>query len=482
MTLSSIFLILRKQIISKWGRFILSAGGIMVGVWALTLTTGLSLGLSSTIITAINSQTLAKDIQIYREINESSSFFEVQGPPVFRYISFDEINSLAESDDRIASISNNNIMRVFTPAEGFTDNCRPDIQIDPNLDPRAAQTLMDESKLCESINVLNDSFVRFYENNKTNWVGDTDAPTKDEVVVCFSCGALEFNTLYNAEKPEDLIGKEVTFQYDSAPSFANVNEVFDVTDQSGEDLSVKGQVTFTAKVKAVVDDRSNNSFGGLSPIYIDESKFIEGFKEIDPAFDTSNYGGVEWNVFLNNFEDLDDIITLLKDKQYLVFSLGETVVQAVQVAFIGLNFFLSGFGIIALIASVFGIISVMTISVLERKKEIGILKSMGAKSRSIFTLFILESSFIGLIGWLFGTLIAVLFGYGISAGVEFALTSNESWKENLENLNITDFNPDFPWWLFVSTLAIAIVFTVLSGLVPALKAAKQNPVDVLRGE
>jgi putative ABC transport system permease protein len=55
-------------------------------------------------------------------------------------------------------------------------------------------------------------------------------------------------------------------------------------------------------------------------------------------------------------------------------------------------------------------------------------------------------------------------------------------EENLESLNITEFSPSFPWWLIGGTLLLALIFTILSGVYPAIKAGKQNPVDVLRSE
>jgi len=138
--------------------------------------------------------------------------------------------------------------------------------------------------------------------------------------------------------------------------------------------------------------------------------------------------------------------------------------------------------VIILIASLFGIVAIMTISVLERRKEIGILKAMGATDGSIFLLFLAESIFLGLFGWVLGTLAFYASSWLIQQAFARFVLSNTEWKANLANFNIYDFYPIAPWWLLVSTLTVAVFFTTLSGIYPALKAARQNPVEVLRTE
>jgi putative ABC transport system permease protein len=124
----------------------------------------------------------------------------------------------------------------------------------------------------------------------------------------------------------------------------------------------------------------------------------------------------------------------------------------------------------------------MTISVLERQKEIGILKSLGSRNLDIFYLFLTESAILGLIGWFLGTALSLFFGFLISQGFRFFIDNNSEWKSNLEVLNIDSFSPTFPFWLLLGTLALSLIFTILSGVFPAIKAARQNPVEVLRSE
>jgi ABC-type antimicrobial peptide transport system permease subunit len=278
-----------------------------------------------------------------------------------------------------------------------------------------------------------------------------------------------------------MIGQTITFEYVAAPRIEPEGGEFDVLEQSGPDLSLKQSVKKTVRIVAVVDDRASNSFG-LANLYLPFENFTEPFKIIEPNYAPETYGSSEFNVSINNYEDLDQVVSDLQDDGFVVFSAGQLLTQSVNVAFSVLQVFLAGFGFIALIASVFGIVSVMTISVLERKKEIGILKSLGARDGDIFKLFVLESTWIGVIGWLIGTGLALLSGLVINLVFTVVVSTNQEWRENLEALNITSFNPDFPWWLLLGTFLIALFFTGMAGVVPSYRAGKQNPVDVLRSE
>jgi ABC-type lipoprotein release transport system permease subunit len=67
-------------------------------------------------------------------------------------------------------------------------------------------------------------------------------------------------------------------------------------------------------------------------------------------------------------------------------------------------------------------------------------------------------------------------------GFKWYIDNNPSFADNLEVFNINDFAPDFPWWLVLGTLSLAVFFTVMAGVFPAIRASRQNPVEVLRSE
>ena len=131
--------------------------------------------------------------------------------------------------------------------------------------------------------------------------------------------------------------------------------------------------------------------------------------------------------------------------------------------------FLLGVAAISLIVGGIGITNTMYTSVLERTREIGVMKAIGARNRDVMTLFLIESGLLGLAGGIIG----ILLGMGIGIGIEYI--SSTFWGISL--LQVV-----FPWYLIVGCLAFAFGIGIVSGLVPSWKASKLNPVDALRYE
>ncbi len=130
-----------------------------------------------------------------------------------------------------------------------------------------------------------------------------------------------------------------------------------------------------------------------------------------------------------------------------------------------------GFGIVALIASVFGIINTQYISVLERTREIGLMKALGMRGRSVSRLFQFEAAWIGFLGGIIGAVIAVGAGTALNPWISEALSLGEG--------NYILIFQTIPIILMVITL---MVIAMLAGWFPARKAAKLDPIEALRTE
>jgi len=149
-----------------------------------------------------------------------------------------------------------------------------------------------------------------------------------------------------------------------------------------------------------------------------------------------------------------------------------------------IQLFLLAIASISLLVAGVGIMNIMTVSVMERTREIGILKAIGAKSRTVLAMFLTETLLIGLIGGLIG----IAAGYGLSHGLAYALgiflqpsqgRTGIGQNPDAESLTIT---PIFsPIWTIIA-FAFAIIVCVIFGLYPARKAAKLDPVKALRYE
>lgn len=123
---------------------------------------------------------------------------------------------------------------------------------------------------------------------------------------------------------------------------------------------------------------------------------------------------------------------------------------------------------ISIVVSSINTANTMITSVLERYKEIGIIKSIGARNSEIFKIFLFESSFLGLVAGIIG----VLFGF-IFVVVAGALLDSLGWGF---------LQPAYPWYLFLGCILFSVFTGAISGVVPAMNASKINPVDALRYE
>lgn len=128
------------------------------------------------------------------------------------------------------------------------------------------------------------------------------------------------------------------------------------------------------------------------------------------------------------------------------------------------------FGLITLIASFFGVVNTQYISVLERTREIGLMKALGTSRRTISRLFMLEATWIGFLGAALGA------GLAIVAGV--ALNPFISDKLNFGSEHLLVFKPG----QIAGLIIFLMLITTIAGLLPARKAAKLDPIEALRTE
>jgi putative ABC transport system permease protein len=133
----------------------------------------------------------------------------------------------------------------------------------------------------------------------------------------------------------------------------------------------------------------------------------------------------------------------------------------------GIQAFIIIIASVSIIVGAVGIVNTMTTSVLERRKEIGIMKAIGAKNSQVFLQFFIESGLLGLIGGIVGIVLGGLIGFAGINGINQFLGS--------------EAQPNMNFVFLLSVLVGSFLIGAIAGIAPALQAANQNPVEALRG-
>lgn len=235
----------------------------------------------------------------------------------------------------------------------------------------------------------------------------------------------------------------------------------------GETIEIEGQ---EFKVIGILDTIGNPFDDGVIYLPKDTMKEILGIEDeesqiLAKASANSNVSVVAETIerklrsFRGEKEGQETFSVSTSEQLLNSFSSIFGVVQAVLV----------GIAAISLVVGGVGIMNTMYTSVIERTKEIGTMKAVGAKNTDILAIFLFESGLLGLTGGAIGTGI----GIGLGKLAEFLASSA---------LGTDIFKASFPWYLIAGALAFSFIIGTLSGILPAMQAARLKPADALRYE
>lgn len=177
-------------------------------------------------------------------------------------------------------------------------------------------------------------------------------------------------------------------------------------------------------------------------------------------------------VKVDNQANLETIRNNIESLGFNTSSAADTVQQIDQI-FTIFRFVLGGFGAIGLIVAALGMFNTLTVSLLERTREIGLMKALGAKRKDIFLLFLVEALLISGVGGVLG----IGFGYLLGESGNFLLNQLASVTGN-QSVDIFYTPVVFMVIIFVFSLTVGF----LTGLFPSQRAGKLNPLDALRYE
>lgn len=197
-----------------------------------------------------------------------------------------------------------------------------------------------------------------------------------------------------------------------------------------------------------------------SQVYLNQ----KDFKELP----TMEYQSAKIKV--RNDKVIEQVREKLINMGFLVSSLSDTVNQANKI-FQVIQIVLGIFGVVALIVAAIGLVNTMTISLLERTNEIGIMRALGASPQDLKRLFLGESFIIGFLGGMGGIGIGILAAEIFNIGINILARS-------LGGQSVTLFY--FPGWFIVFIIFLSSCVGLAAGVWPARRAAKLNPLDALK--
>jgi len=170
-------------------------------------------------------------------------------------------------------------------------------------------------------------------------------------------------------------------------------------------------------------------------------------------------------------EDIEKLLRQRRDvkmgEEDFEVSTPEAMMETVNSVLGGVQAFIVIIASISILVGALGIVNTMTTSVLERRKEIGIMKAIGGTNYQVFLQFFFESGMLGLLGGLVGVILGTIVS---TLGIV-----------GINNFIGGELQPTFDFILIGGTLFGSFLIGAVAGIAPAMSAAKQNPVEALRG-
>jgi putative ABC transport system permease protein len=278
-------------------------------------------------------------------------------------------------------------------------------------------------------------------------------------------GAQEINV---AEVARPLLGKQVVMRYSERES-------------SGQDAASFSVISHEMPVTIVgVTDLDPDSMRGSARarVFVPQ-KLIESMRPMQ-AYDMRASGGVSSDqpIYSNvvarvsGAGKVDAVEQSIKQLGFNTFSILDAT-KSMRRFFAILDLFLGIFGSLALTVASIGIINTLVMAILERRREIGIMKAVGASDGDVRGLFFAEAGAMGLLGGVCGTILGWVIGRVINFGTNIYLKRQGFPPEHIWSV---------PVWLVAGAVGFAFVVSLLSGLYPASRAARLDPVQALRYE
>ncbi|MFZ0294558.1 MAG: FtsX-like permease family protein [Candidatus Sulfotelmatobacter sp.] len=284
-----------------------------------------------------------------------------------------------------------------------------------------------------------------------------------------------------AQLAAPLLGKELTMRYAQREAAQNTSEDKKTAASQAPSDAAYSVVSREEKLKIVgVADLDPESMRGPTrarvfiPLKLAESLHVmqpTDLREVSRAAENQpSYSSV--NVRVKSPSQIRDVEAAIKKMGFNTFSILDAT-RSLQQFFAVLDVFLGIFGSLALAVASIGIVNTLVMAILERRREIGIMKAIGASDGDVKKLFFAEAGAMGILGGIVGVILGWVIGQVINLGTNIYLKRQSLPPEHFWAV---------PWWLVGFALVFAFAVSLISGLYPAARAARLDPVQALRYE
>ena len=239
-----------------------------------------------------------------------------------------------------------------------------------------------------------------------------------------------------------------------------------------QDIGVNQVITINNKSVRVVGVLEEEGMGDDSKIYMPIDGAVELIEDAkEDVYDSITVKAKSEDLIDELTEDIEKKLMVSRhivqedDKDFSVTA-SKSMAESVTEMTGSMTLFLGAIAAVSLLVGAVGIANTMFTSVLEKTKEIGTMKAIGAKNRDILMIFLFNSAMVGLVGGILG----VILGSFVSSGLQAMMGSDMTGGGGVR------------FTLMLEGLALAVLIGVISGVVPAFRASKLKPVDALRYE
>lgn len=273
-----------------------------------------------------------------------------------------------------------------------------------------------------------------------------------------------------------VVGKRVNDPWENGTIFCSVGDVVDVVWTNTTVRTVENK-TYDATVAAVLEE-----IGGLSLTGPSDTTVYISLEEAQSFFATDECNRIVVKIANEDaatIEAVSDAIEEAFNDQVSVSS-STAILNTISSVFSTIELFLAGIAAISLLVAGVGIMNIMIVSLMERTREIGILKALGMKSRTVLAIFISEAMIVGLLGAVFGIGLGWILANvaaSVFTGGGFAAATGQGVASG--GFAIT---PVLTPTLFLGAFGFGIAVSVIFAIYPAWRASKLKPVDALRYE